>query len=361
MIDLKELQEESSIDVLYQMGNNILKQCVIVEYETNDNMYMEADANNVSVFRRAIDFVTRCITKFIAWIRKCRLKSVKEKLIKIKKDPSKSNFYQDENNRTTMTYFYPIDFFNKNILKPMNDFNNCEIFDLIASGNVRDNYDRKKIEAQAKNLASHEKKLKSVDHLMTAMHTPVLPLNVSQKDVIDQVIQYIDFCINDVYESLNKAYASIKVIKDYEMGKDHDDSKAVSQQYTRAMTLFGQCLLREMTIVQKTANTLTRGATFRKISFRNKLKVEDELTQDFLFDTINEAFSTYPEARTGGVYLNIVDVDNEHHRLEVFWFDSNGNAYRGSVYAKSIAKATKDYVSRHKASGRPIMPGTLKR
>lgn len=353
MINVESMVDRSQVEVLLALGDNLLKEQAYAE-----SFYNEA-ASEVGLFQKALDFISRTITKFLAWLRKKKLDRCKERLTKLKDNVKVNDQFADP--KTMYTYFYPDNWFGPEVMKPCRELHELSFAKIIASGQVKDihkilvNRDMPKLEHLCRILKEAVSKVNKFS-------VPAGPVNVSHegKGSIETAIKFIDHCSTTVYQDLQKSLASIKVIKDYEKGKNLQDSKAVSDSWTHAMTLLAQAYLNEMAIAIDVEKTLTAGATVRRISSMGKQKVYNELELNDLYTAINEIFNNDINPASKAVYANTVKMGENAIRVDIVYSAKDGTNKVVSLNAKKLADATERFINKGGVQGRPITKGMLK-
>jgi len=350
---------ESAI-ALQELGNSLIKECVMSQDRYGDT-FMES-SDGVGLGRRVLDFFTRCVTKFMAWIKKGQIKRAREKLEEIKKDPSKNNLYYKEDGGYEMyTYIYPNDFV-KECTNKMEAVYKIPIFDLIKKGNVTQ-FDSVKIKDYIEKLEDAQSDLKGLQKRMTSLFdsAKVKPEkgNVNHYD-IDCLIKALEYAETVTYPYLQHCYDAIKIVKKDEKEKDFDDAKEVSQQFTRAMTLMGQCLLSIMTIYQKFAQTYITGSTRRQFSKDDKVSRYGNLTLDELYGELDEVFDDSDEATRYGIYMRIHEVDKKHYSVELYYPDTTGVVNNnGHIPCSGFKDATEKFIKAHSTQATAVKPSDL--
>lgn len=353
MINLDVMQEYYSTNVLIAMGENIIKETALAEYT------MEA-ADSVNVFRRAIDFFSRVINRFIGWIRKGQLTRAKKTLEDMKKNPRYSTTNTPADHEHLSTMFWDMSWLNHNVLRVVRDFNNSAIVKMVSDGHVKALYDRN-ANGHRTAVANSRRQLREAYERMTAPSVRMVPLAANHKMIDNVLNNVIDYAINDVYDNLVKTRSAIRVIRDAELHeKQLDDSRNMAQQYAHVMTILGECFVEEMRIVQAIANMLIHGARKQASSLTRendqRRTIIRNITLNEFFEEVRAVFNQKPAARTSGIWARILDEnDPSKCRIELYWVDG-GNTRKWYISCKKINDSIKNFIARHD----PIMPRDIR-
>ena len=358
MINFEYLNDVNETMVLMEMGRQLMKESCYICNSGETEVFTEA--SKVNIFRRAFDFVKRPIVKFLAWLKKGNLKKIRERLEKLIQNPRKNNMYQNDNDlREVYTYVYSPTFINNTLNPTVEAFMNLDLVRIINSGNVR-NFDRSAMDRYISELTQMERNFKKITTRMTGVGPSRIDrLSTNQvKLAIKGTIKWCEFCETGVYNELQHCYEAIKIVQKDEKEINLGDSKDISQQYTRALTVMGECYLHIMTVCQKIAELYLTGASKRTMSKKDKTKGSKNLTVREIYDALRDENN---DAATNGVYLSMTKLDDEHFRVDVYYKTSSGTwrKSKNPIPCDQITNAARSYIANHSNQSSALKPGDL--
>lgn len=363
MIDIDLYQEQASNQVLLSIGDALLKEVVLVEYATD--LVLE-DGERASLLNKALDFISRVITRFLAWIKKGQLKWAKKHLenLQNRRTGGYNNMYQYAYERTLYTRFWDKKFYDTEIEQVIDEFLKLPIAKMINDGTVQGNYDRD-VKKHITIIETMEKKLKEAD--VKLKKTEAYPVTWDHAGQLKEMLASIDKAGTTVYNDLKKSFDSIKIVRNAEKNRGHDDSKTVSEQYTHLMTLLGKCYLQEMTIMQHVAAMLTSGCELRRINFGgatggkfDKQFVIENITLEQLFEQCRLTFNANPDIKTRGLLIYGLRIDASHYCIYLIdnYNLNDPTQLRGRVIGcKSVSQPINAFIKKHDMV--PIMPADV--
>lgn len=325
MIELNSFDEvtlESSANALIAMGENLIKEASYPGY----NLFMEDDESHISGFRKVLDFLSRCIMKFTAWIKKGQIKKAKELLEKSTKvNRLNNNYGETEDGRVLYTFFWDYQWFEKAVVKPLVSLHKLPVAKMIESGAVKD-FDRSSIAAKGKQLERLKNRLATIEGELTPKNK-VHAINVSHSGdhSVAAINKYLDFCSGKVYDDMMKALESIVIVKRHEKERGSDDSSRVSDQYAHTMTLLANCYMYELKIALKVANMVLAGSLVRLPKKTGKHSEFKDLTLQELFDTMKEIYNENPYAKQYGIGVVPVKTEDGRYRVTFFYITNDAN------------------------------------
>ena len=322
--DIGVLEEKYTLDVLMSMGHQLMKEYQLSEYCSDDDYVMESGSNNTnatSLLRRAADFFTRILTQFIGWIRKGQLKEAKKKLLAMKKSRITSNHNKPDGEEEMNTVFWNLNWYQRNVVPVIQDFNTSPLMDMIANGLIT-NYDRNNVQQHITRAERDQRRLSNLYKRMISPNHRPAPTIFTHKMIDTLIGDTIDFGINDIYKNLVKSKDAIRTIKHAEAHQvKEDDSRRVSQQWTRALTVFGNCCAEVLRILQTIANVLVYGGIKQSnpISRSGQYSgVEKNFTLDKFKKLLrDEIFAKHPQAASHGVTAEFHDEYNEKKKCYI--------------------------------------------
>jgi hypothetical protein len=356
MVNIETIEEYYATNVLLEMGNNLVKEMALAEYT------MEA-AQPVNIIRRAADFFSRVITRFIGWIRKGQLTRAKKRLEKMKTNSRYTNTHTPAGEEHMSTVFWDMTWLNKNVIGVLHDFNNSQLVKMITDGHVKTLYDRN-VAGHVTAANQYRDRLHRSYQRMTSNSVRMIPVAQNLK-ILDQIIDgIINYAINDVYDNLVKSRDAIRVIRDTELDeKQLQDSRNMAQQYAHVMTILGNCFVEEMRIIQTIANVLINGARQQAspLLSRNDQRrpIIDNLTLNRFFEELDNVFTQKPASRNGidAIIRDEDKNDNSKCRIELYWNDNN-RIVRWYISCNKIQSAVKTFINQHAQSG--ITPNDIR-
>lgn len=335
-------QDIAETQVLSALMDELIKESAICEYKYED----VGAVDSVPTFERAINFIKRIITRFIAWIKNGQIKRSLEVLEKMSKDKNFTDTFSTSN-PTLYTICYPNKWIEDKLVPAINDFTNSKLFKLISDGTIKLEHDRDAVE-----LAKSRGEMMYCEKRFTKLNDELKSLKPVRIDDTgaDSLVKVLKIASGTFYEALVRSYDAIKLVKKAEF-KEIDDvrSKQVNQQVVQALTVFGKNALSCMNFYQKIVQMLVKGCAIRAISINGKPKVFNDITLEQFKDICREVVSKskpkskfyFKAYKTGGGTLI---------RIFTLSADENGNQtwYETKVRTKNLNQSVEKFISDHR-------------
>ena len=333
-------QDIAETQVLSALMDELIKECAICEYKYED----VGAVDSVPTFERAIDFIKRIITRFIAWIKNGQIKRSLEVLEKMSKDGNFTDTFS--NNPTLYTMCYPNKWIEDKLVPAVTDFTNSKLFKLISDGTIKLEHDRDAVElAKARGEMMYcEKRFAKLNDELKSLK----PVRIDDAGA-DSLIKVLKNASGTFYEALVRSYDAIKLVKKAEF-KEIDDvkSKQVNQQVIQALSIFGRNALSCMNFYQKIVKMLVKGCATRAISINGQPKVYDDITLEQLKDICREVVSKHKikakfylktNKTAGGTLINVFTLDTGDNG-EPLW-------YEYKIRTKNLNQSVEKFIHDH--------------
>ena len=333
-------QDIAETQVLSALMDELIKESAICEYKYEDVGAVDA----VPTFERAIDFIKRIITRFIAWIKNGQIKRSLEVLEKMGKDKNFTDTFS--NNPTLYTICYPEKWLDEKLVPAINEFTNSKLFKLISDGTIKLEHDRDAIElAKSRGEMLYcEKRFAKLNEELKSLK----PVKIDDAEAAS-LVKVLKIANGSFYEMLVRSYDAIKVVKKAEF-KEIDDvrSKQVNQQIVQALSLFGRNALSCMNFYQKIVKMLVKGCAVRAISINGQPKVFNDITLEQLKDICREVVS---QSKPKSKFYFKTDKTSGGTLIRIFTIETNDNGdqtlLENKVRTKNLNQSVEKFISDH--------------
>ncbi len=333
-------QDIAETQVLSALMDELIKESAICEYKYED----VGAVDSVPTFERAINFIKRIITRFIAWIKNGQIKRSLEVLEKMGKDKNFTDTFS--NNPTLYTMCYPEKWLDDKLVPAIGDFVNSKLFKLISDGTIKLEHDRDAIE-----LAKSRGEMIYCEKRFTKLNDELKSLKPVKIDDTEarSLVKVLRLASGNFYDALVRSYDAIKLVKKAEL-KEIDDvrSKQVNQQIVQALSLFGRNALSCMNFYQKIVKMLVKGCAIRAISITGQPKVFNDITLEQLKDICREVVS---QSKPKSTFYFKTDKTGGGTLIRIFTIETDNNGdqtlLENKVRTKNLNQSVEKFIMDH--------------